>query len=235
MGFRNSVRGIRPGTITSTELAENAVGTEHLQPDAVTAKHTLTGPLIRTAASGTRHELDQGSRRWYHNSFAGAASPFVEEKTMLAGTAPAWQQTVFGSNFAEAWLAVEMLSALTRWRLWATNPNGTPGDIETQGTLLADKIAFLQPTRGLQFGEGRAITGLDFGRDSGNTGASSRRLVPHFVGGVPDLVVTGSHDPGTVRVLNRTGLDIEFEFYTAAGALTGGGVTRTTSWLAVMF
>lgn len=49
--------------VTSTHIKSDSITAELLKADAITSKHTLTGPLIRSAASGARTEMtNQGIR-----------------------------------------------------------------------------------------------------------------------------------------------------------------------------
>lgn len=49
--------------VTSTHIKSDSITTDLLKSDAITAKHVLTGPLIRSAASGARTEMtNQGIR-----------------------------------------------------------------------------------------------------------------------------------------------------------------------------
>lgn len=45
------------GAVTAVSIATDAVTTDKLDANAINAKHTLTGPLIRTAVSGARTEM----------------------------------------------------------------------------------------------------------------------------------------------------------------------------------
>lgn len=46
------------GAITADKIGANAVTTDNLQANAITSKHTITGALIRTAATGERFEIN---------------------------------------------------------------------------------------------------------------------------------------------------------------------------------
>lgn len=62
--------------VTATEIASNAITTDKLDANAITAKHTITGAVVQTAASGTRVVLRSAANPAESNSTWGLIEVF---------------------------------------------------------------------------------------------------------------------------------------------------------------
>ncbi len=232
MGFRNAIHGIRPGTVGSDELADDAVGEQHLQFDAITAKHTLTGPLIRTDVPG--------NRRWELSSLNNNELRGIDLDTAFS---PAVVRTLDTGT-------QNLLSLIAGMR----SGTGTPPYIQLSGPR-ADgtnaRIVYesqvnghdyngeLHPRDGIRADPaanglvGRRLTAWNFdGRTYSFDAAGECLGVAHGLGRAPIAVVTMENPLYRIQAVNYTATTMDFWIRDHAGAIPPAA-NRRVDWIAL--
>ncbi len=243
MGFRNPINGVPPSSIDGGMIAPDSIGTEHLVADAITAKHTITGALIRTAASGKRWELDSSPANELR-AYSGDADEDLHGALVIDEDGDYNEvrlRTPRSDGETAAYL--DLFSSLAS----GTDP-GSNGINLTGNTIGFWPTALGSPfdppavridtgsgsdPAGITIGGGRRIRELQFGWDSVSPNASGQATINHALAGTPTIVLVG------LRVSNFNGVNADnygsstfrVTIFTAAGDPVTNG--RSVAWLAI--
>jgi hypothetical protein len=217
---------IAAGTITATEIATGAVTAAKLTADAIDGK-TITGALLRTAASGQRVEIDvnyENEIRFYTGNPAETEPGRVESST--GGDLWVYGPSLSGANGAGL-------------RLHPSSGQQTAevfGDrflFNNETVVTAESPAVLyEKTLGPN---GTQINCMRFGNATGTTTAvTSQLVVTHGLGGAPTSVVIGTQTQDRIARIqgsNSTTFTLEVRNSNTGALIPSSAIA--VYWLAV--
>lgn len=153
MAFRNPVRSLPASSITGqivgTQIAPNSITTGHLRVDALDGR-LITGSTIRTAAAGTRLELDpDGVIRMFSGATAETAPGQLTTGITSDGSSMSYGYLTLRPPVHGSWPAPEFVMALDAegGRQWHLGPLYLAED-DTQQTSGASIVGDFTVTGG---------------------------------------------------------------------------------------
>lgn len=220
MGFRNPINGIAPSSITAAMLADGAVTGSKLAADAIDGK-VITGATFRTAAAGSRVEIDGSSFedrvRWWSDGpqeTAPAVVYAVDQLNYLGEPAQALQ--IVGGHIAGNIGAASLVMITTPTKQYAT----VDADLVRLGFY------------------GRWIKGVDFGVNpfTSGTDVNGDVTIAHTLGVAP-TTVQATASAGGARFCTTSGFTattFKVRVWTSStGVILPVGSNPPFSWLAI--
>jgi hypothetical protein len=231
--------------ITATDISDGAISTPKLDANAIDGM-TITGALIRTAATGQRVEISSPNTNQVR-FFSGAAGETVPGAILSDAPVAGEANTVISSPTFSGVTAAELqlrtnTTSATAYLIADEIQLNASGRVFVDGsrvlTTTNTQIVSNKTLAGAKLGTaGNVVNGMQFGQAVAvpiNT--NGQAVIPHTLGVVPSVIHATAVTGFAVRVQGWTATNFTLVCYTLPGAAlsTSSTAVITVNWIAIV-